>query len=199
MVVSDADLMDAWLSAKLDVRDADVEQMRQKADVRRFSALVDLAEPATLLIIVCGVKAARNEAMPEVLLEVLHHREHLNKPTWLVDQPSYLLREGPGDYKHISYNHNVGDFIAEWKHLILPETGEVQEAPKPPLVRKNIKSKPVPIVPVEDPGSESILDIFEMDMAADPSPMLNGTRSFLNSEDGEASWDDRKKKKGGRR
>jgi hypothetical protein len=178
--------MDAWLSFKLDVRDADIDQMRQKAETHRFAALVDLVEPPTLLVIICGVKAARNEAMPEVLLEALRHREHLNKATWIVDQPSYPLRAGPGDYRHISFNHNVGDFLEEWERVILPLEGESIDLEIKLPVRKTTQK---PKANKQGPTMPNVFALGELDEAppSDPSPHLDGTRNMLTDMDGIAS------------
>lgn len=122
-VSSDADMMDAWLSniGTSELYDGDVQVLRQRADQvsNRFCALVDLVEPPDLLIISVSVKAARNVAMPEVLLEALQHRAHLDKPTWVVDLPSKPLTMG-----HIAYSDGVGEFLYEWDHYQLDDEAE---------------------------------------------------------------------------
>ena len=191
LVVSDADLMDAWLSYKLDVKDADVDQMRQRADIQRYDALVDLVEPPVLLVLVCGVKAARNEAMPEVLLEALRHREHINRVTWVVDSPSYPLRDG-----HISYSHAVGEFLSEWDNLTLPEKTDAAFPVVPgvpygvvPTTRPPSRTKRPPMQEVADETATA----FEEELAGGPpakvvgpSPLANGTFSMLDGTEGDA-------------
>lgn len=115
-VFSDADLMDAWLSRVADdeIYDPDVEAIRKTAVSGRFLALVDLVEPPGLLILRVGVKAARNSAMPEVLLEALQHRSMVDKPTWVVDTPAYPLGVG-----HIAFDSRVGEYLEAWDHLCL--------------------------------------------------------------------------------
>lgn len=109
-VASDVDLITAWLaSAALkgqEILDPDAANVSLA-----HLTLVDLVTPPTLLIIRLGVKVARNVAAPEVLLEALQYRAHLNLPTWLWDQPSYPLEEG-----HICYSAQVGDYLSDWKH-----------------------------------------------------------------------------------
>lgn len=121
-VQSDADLMDAWLSkvSTKDILDPDVEQIRGSSVSGRYAALTDLVTPPELLLIRVGVKAARNVAMPEVLLEALQYRSMQDKPTWVVDTPSYTLQEG-----HIAFNHRVGEYLEDWPYLSLEEEGEV--------------------------------------------------------------------------
>lgn len=125
-VFSDADLMDAWLS-RVDVEeiyDADVERIRRTAVSGRFLALVDLVEPPGLLVLRVGVKAARNSAMPEVLLEALQHRSMVDRPTWVVETPGYPLEEG-----HISFDYRVGEYLEDWDFLELDDN-EKYEVPK---------------------------------------------------------------------
>lgn len=117
-VSTDADLMDAWLShiGPSDLYDPDVSLLRQRSEQvsNRFPALVDLVEPPSLLVLCVSVKAARNSAMPEVLMEALQHRAHISKPTWIVDLPDKRL--GP---THIAYSDGVGYFLDKWDHYDL--------------------------------------------------------------------------------
>lgn len=126
VVVSDADLMDAWLARVEDeeVIDGDVELRRRQPITSRYGALVDMVEPPEPLIIIVGVKAARNSAMPEVLLEALHHRTHIGKSTWIVDQPDYRLARG-----HIAHNEHVEAWLGSWPHLDLSEKKTVDTTP----------------------------------------------------------------------
>jgi len=128
-VITDVDLMNAWLSKGIEVMDADVDVQRRQAAAPRFTDLVDLVEPPGLLIIRLGVKAARNVATPEVLLEALNHRAHIDKPTWIVDQPFQRLLEG-----HISWDQHVEHFLDPWGYLELESEDDVP-APAPPPPR----------------------------------------------------------------
>ena len=115
-VVSDADLMAAWLaSAALkgkDILDPDAARVSLT-----HLTLVDLVTPPELLIIRLGVKVARNVAAPEVLLEALQHRDHLDMPTWLWDTPFSPFEDG-----HISYSTSALDFLSTWEHLTQDDT-----------------------------------------------------------------------------
>jgi len=114
--------MDAWLSKGLDVYDPDIvgirEEERRKMEKSPIEALSELVEHPALLIVCLGVKAARNSAMPEVMLETLTLRGFRDKPTWIVDQPIYPLREG-----HISYDTAVGSYIEDWEYITLDPQG----------------------------------------------------------------------------
>ena len=179
LVVSDADLMNAWLSRHLNVRDADVSQMRQQAEVRLYDSLVDLIEPAEILIIYCGVKAARNEAMPEVLLEVLQHRGHLSKKTWVVDHPDAPLADG-----HISYSRAVGEYLQSWKRVRLDEGGGKKQAFSPARPRPNPLHVDIPVLSVAPLSDEEVAEA--VDQAMGPSAHTNKTTSYLSDTDGDA-------------
>jgi len=113
-VVSDTDLMDAWLSGANEVVDPDVDVSRRRRPSNRFGSLADLTEPPELLIIIVGVKVARNAAMPEVLLEAITHRLHLDKPTWVVDHPLKRL-----NHEHISWDSHVENTLCLWPAIEL--------------------------------------------------------------------------------
>lgn len=127
-VVSDSDMMEAWLATigDDDLIDADVGQRRKSMIRSQFLALADLIEPPELLVVLCGVKAARNSAMPEVMLEALNHRQYLSKPTWVVDQPYLPLTSG-----HLSWNPLVGEFLSQWSVLKLSESSNAAPIPNP--------------------------------------------------------------------
>jgi hypothetical protein len=141
-VVTDIDLMNSWLAKDLPViYDVEVEQARQEYAVsNQATNLTELIEAPELLIVRLGVKAARNSATPEVLLETLQHRDHLGKTTWVIDQKIYPLQAG-----HIAYSDGVCAFISDWKHIKLgvddsvPNTGGIYQI--------GIGQAPVAIVP----------------------------------------------------
>lgn len=92
-VITDKELMASWLAtaalAGVDILDKEAFEVTTAK-----LSIEDLVQPYDLVIIRLGVKAARNSAMPEVLLEALALREHLEKATWVWDQPSRPLHEG---------------------------------------------------------------------------------------------------------
>lgn len=115
-VVTDADLMTAWLSNLAEkgeeIYDADV--VRDIEWERGYRDLVALVHPPDLLIIRVGIKTARNAAMPEVLAEALLQREHEGRPTWVVDSPRNPLKEGC-----LSWSETVMDILDDWPHIVL--------------------------------------------------------------------------------
>jgi len=119
-IVSDADCLSAWLgSAKLageEMADPDFQH-----DLNVFS-LQALAEPCHLLVVLLGVKVARNSAMSEVLHETIRIRQFLNKPIWLVQEPNKLLEEG-----HLAWSRAVEAALEGWSRVNL--TG-VKNAPR---------------------------------------------------------------------
>jgi hypothetical protein len=179
-VVSDADLMDAWL-ARIDdgdIIDGDVEQMRRQPVTSKYGALVDLVEPPDLLIMIMGIKAARNSAMPEVVLEALQHRAHKNKITWIVDQPDYRLVAG-----HISYSGPIVAMIDKWARIDLEAKAKHGPTTTEPLQRRP--------VPRQGPQVADMAS-FEINMQrrpqAPPSPVHPEEPVVEVEDDGDPEW-----------
>lgn len=111
-VVTDADLMSAWLATAIrpgkEIYDVDVQELD---DVR---ALAELVCPPDLLVIRLGVKVAPNKAMADVLLEGLCQREHEGRPTWVWDQPEHPLAEG-----HKVYSSVLMEMVRGWSRVKL--------------------------------------------------------------------------------
>ena len=114
-VVSDADLMVAWLATAglsgMKFRDPDLLRNSAPVSLRNLT-LVDLVDPPDTLIVMLGVKLARNEAMPEVLAETISLRQNLGKPMWIVDPPNKPFREG-----HRAWSPEVRELISEYTVL----------------------------------------------------------------------------------
>ena len=115
-VISDVDLMTAWLGNIAlrgdEIYDSDVARDLER--INRYRLLMDLVEPPELLIVITGVKVARNIAMSEVLAETILQREHLSRPTWVVDQPNNAIKEG-----HLCYSPTIREILSQWKHIQL--------------------------------------------------------------------------------
>ena len=138
-VVSDATLMSAWLSSaslKMDIADPDFRR-----DIR-VATLEDLAEAPDLLIIRLGVKMARNSAMPEVLVEAIELRQHLNKATWVVIDPEKPLEEG-----HVAWSRAVEESLEGWDEMnLLAKTATAskrsRKSSSPPITADTLSPSP---------------------------------------------------------
>lgn len=110
-VITDKELMAAWLAtaalAGVDILDKEAFEV-----TTRKLSIEDLVEPYDLVILRLGVKMARNSAMPEVLMEALSLREHLNKATWVWDQPTRSLGEG-----HRCWSLEVQDELSRYERI----------------------------------------------------------------------------------
>ncbi len=115
-VVSDADLMTAWLSPISLVGKEIVDPDAASVSVEK-ATLVDLIEPPSVLVLRLGVKAARNSAMSEVFLETVYHRIHIGKPLWVVDQPTKKL-----DASHMCFCEEAIQQMMGWDRLDLSGT-----------------------------------------------------------------------------
>lgn len=186
-VISDVDLMDAWLSKGLeDVLDGDVAERRagqsQPEPPSRYAALVSLVGPPTLLVIRLGVKAARNVAMPEVLLEALQHRAFLDKPTWLADQPGQRLAQG-----HLAFDESVSVFLQGWPQHTLEGSSPSPAVSQPPVPEVAVGT----IVESLDSDQEE-----EAETVSAPEPKQRSvTNPAYHSELGEVAEEGQKPKK----
>lgn len=119
-VTTDVDLMNTWLSKDIpdeDVLDADVALERQHRTKSHYNSLTALVESPALLVIKL-MKTSRNAAMPEVLQEALLTRDHMSKPTWLVDQPDHRLAKG-----HLSWSEAVIETLRPYARIELDAVG----------------------------------------------------------------------------
>jgi len=116
-VVTDAELITAWLAtaglAGMKMLDPDIMLEAAPVSLRKLT-LVDMVEPPDTLIVTLGVKAARNVAMPEVLLETITLRQASGKPMWVVDQPNKPFREG-----HRAWSYEVQDEMGHFDRHVL--------------------------------------------------------------------------------
>jgi hypothetical protein len=130
-VVGDHTLMSAWLGS-MHLQGRDVIDPDFQRDLKVYS-LEDLAESPSLLIVRLGTKMARNAAMPEVLVETIEMRQHLNKPTWIIDSLDRPLGEG-----HVAWSRSVEESLEGWEKIRLdvnsptglPRKSEVSTPPK---------------------------------------------------------------------
>lgn len=170
-VVTDSDLMAAWLGALtvngVEILDRDMQEMTIKS--LPALSLVALIDPWPFMVIVLGVKASKNESMPDVLIEALAHRTHLGKITWLVDQPYKKLEFG-----HRCYSDNVREFMQEWSpaRLILDKkppfavpSNQVNRTPP------KLQTPPAPSPPKKQPTRAPKQ---REQKKAGPEPMDNG-------------------------
>lgn len=105
--------MTAWLATAAlkgsEILDADVMFEASEVGLRKMT-IADASIPHDLLVVRLGVKAARNQAMPEVLLEAINNRLHQEgKATWIWDQPDAPLAEG-----HLAFSHAVRDVVKDF-------------------------------------------------------------------------------------
>lgn len=123
-VITDKELMAAWLAtaalAGVDILD------KEAFEVTTYKlSIEDLVQPYDLVILRLGVKMARNSAMPEVLMEALALREHLEKATWVWDQPTRSLGEG-----HRCWSLEVQDELSRYERVKNTRTAAFSNTPQ---------------------------------------------------------------------
>lgn len=118
-VRTDAELLDAWFgTAKaqgVKIFDLDVERSTLRA-----IDIADLVEPPDLCIIILGVKKLPNKEAPGSLAEAISYRNHLQKPTWVVDQPNLPL-----DGSHKFFSDEIERLLSRWPKISLTPRGSV--------------------------------------------------------------------------
>lgn len=110
-VCSDADLVTAWL-ATTSLQGNQVLDPDANAVSLTHATIADLVTPPDLLIIRMGIKAARNSACSEVLVEALNLRDHADKPTWVWDTPTQRLVPG-----HLFHSEAVDGVLRRWERV----------------------------------------------------------------------------------
>lgn len=110
-VCSDADLVTAWL-ATVSLGGNQVLDPDANAVSITHATVADLVTPPDLLVIRMGIKAARNSACSEVLVEALNLRLAANKPTWVWDTPTQRLMPG-----HLFHSDAVDGVLRRWERV----------------------------------------------------------------------------------
>lgn len=107
-VCSDADLVTAWL-ATASLQGNQVLDPDANAVSLTHATIADLVTPPDLLVVRMGIKAARNAACSEVLVEAVNLRLHADKPTWVWDTPTQRLVPG-----HLFHSEAVDGVLRRW-------------------------------------------------------------------------------------
>lgn len=122
-LITDKEIMASWLAtaslAGVDIIDKEAFEITTAK-----LSIEDLVQPYDLVIFRLGVKAARNTAMPEVLLEALALREHLELPTWVWDQPTRPLHDG-----HRCWSMAVELELRQWERVRMNGTVRGRSTP----------------------------------------------------------------------
>jgi hypothetical protein len=138
-VVSDADLVTAWLSSTV-IKGIEIFDADAFAVSTQYLSIPDLVVPPDLLIIRMGVKVARNSAAPEVLAEALRTRQHQDRPTWFWDDHLHPIGHG-----HLFWSDAVGEALAGFARVNLTAEGnKVSRKPSPGTAMGNNANHPAP-------------------------------------------------------
>lgn len=147
-VSSDADLLSAWLASVplsgLRVMDPEIAmRLSEHAPVSMNKlTLIDLVLPPDLMIVILGVKAARNNAMPEVFHEAMTTRIHEGKPIWVVDQSFRPFAEA-----HRAYSMEARMEMRDFNRIHLEETASTSPTvSRPKNVQQNKPKTSLPSV-----------------------------------------------------
>lgn len=123
-VFSDKDIAGAWLNPRRaqghKIFDTELESVTIQA-----MDIDELVQPFEFVVLLLGVKTAPNKEMPNLLLEALNIRRHINRPTWIVDQPDRRI----DDMAHLAYSETLEGMLLHWPHLQImgPNVRSVRE------------------------------------------------------------------------
>ena len=142
-VCSDADLVTAWL-ATVSLQGNQILDPDANAVSLTHATIADLVTPPDLLIVRMGIKAARNAACSEVLVEAINLRDHAGKPTWVWDTPSQRLVPG-----HLFHSEAVDGVLRRWERVTESTVTRSRPAPK----TTGVKSTPSEVPSTEGLGA----------------------------------------------
>ena len=148
-VCSDADLVTAWL-ATASLQGNQVLDPDANAVSLSHATIADLVTPPDLLVVRMGIKAARNAACSEVLVEAINLRDHAGKPTWVWDTPTHRLVPG-----HLFHSEAVDGVIRRWERV----TETAASRPKPASKKDGTPSSPVTETAPSEGGRVVLSDI----------------------------------------
>lgn len=115
-VFTDLDIVETWLkTAKAQghkIYDSEVDNHENDFIAMDIGELVTSYE---LVIFMLGVKQAPNKETHSTLLEALAIRQHLGKPTWIVDAPDQPIL----DEFHKAYSKKLENLLQHWLHIRL--------------------------------------------------------------------------------
>jgi hypothetical protein len=128
-VRTDAMILDSWFGT-LKAQGAKIYDIEIEKSILEAIDIRDLVEPPELCIIVLGIKKLPNKEAPNSLLEAIGYRRHVNKPTWIVDQPDHPIDQMHHKFYSETLDHWLRNKTA-WPHIHLtPNGARVDGAPR---------------------------------------------------------------------
>lgn len=117
-VRTDAMILDSWFGT-LKAQGAKIYDVEIEKSILEAIDIRDLVEPPDLCILVLGTKRLPNKEAPNSILEAIGYRRHVNKPTWVVDQPDHTIDQ----MHHLFYSSTLETWLKSWPHINLFPTG----------------------------------------------------------------------------
>lgn len=96
-LLTDLDVMDAWLSKPKESMTPNRDVINSSSTLGMgvaWSSLRDAVEDPSLLLLYIGVSTHPNRALSNALTEALRIRSWAGKPTWVINPPERIWREG---------------------------------------------------------------------------------------------------------
>ena len=125
-VRTDAMILDSWFGT-LKAQGAKIYDVEIEKSILEAIDIRDLVEPPELCVFVLGTKRLPNKEAPNSILEAISYRKHVNKPTWVVDQPDHPIDRN----HHLFYSETLEKWLNSWPHVSLaPTTAHVVGEPR---------------------------------------------------------------------
>jgi hypothetical protein len=125
-VRTDAMILDSWFGT-LKAQGAKIYDVEIEKSILEAIDIRDLVEPPELCVFVLGTKRLPNKEAPNSILEAISYRRHVNKPTWVVDQPDHPIDQA----HHLFYSETLEEWLKGWPHVKLgPTTAHVVGEPR---------------------------------------------------------------------
>ena len=127
-VCTDIDLVTSWLYSANEIGDADASShiMDEEREDPIYRRMPDLVNPPDLLVLRLGIKLAPNKALPDLVLETLYAREHLDRPTWIIEKAGDPLTSA-----FPCYSKNLMEFLSDWPCVDLSTSADEPSLPTP--------------------------------------------------------------------
>lgn len=140
-VCTDIDLVTSWLYSADEIGDGEACSYitSEEREDPVYKRLPDLVCPPDLLVLRLGIKLAPNRALPDLVQEALLAREHLDRPTWVVEKAGDPLTSA-----YPCYSKELMEFLADWPIVDLSDVGDEPDIPAPGIAKLPVPATPPP-------------------------------------------------------
>lgn len=138
-IVTDEHLLRVWLGKESYL----AKEKSKREDIRSFNSLKDAIGPDyDLVIIRLGHLVHKNAAAANMLQEALMIREAAQKPTWIVEIPTFPFQPGLPVYSDSIHRY----IYTRFEIMTFSTVGDSSPRPPPPVERAPVERSVAPII-----------------------------------------------------